>query len=118
MQPSATEPPQGDVLHPNGLREARERAMLSRAQLIRLCAQLQTQDDIRYVRVSMTTLHSLEAGARRPRRSTAATLAAALGSPPEELFPDGFDDPVRNPDGNTRIAPDRPAPGRPRLKKE
>lgn len=108
----------GDAPYPNSLREAREQAMFSRAQLIRLCAKLQVQDDIKYVNISMTTLHGLEAGTRRPRRSTAATVADALGLSVEMLFPKGFDDPVRNPEGNTRIAPDRPAPGRPRLHKK
>jgi hypothetical protein len=104
--------------YPNILRETREgKAMLSRAQVIRLCAQLQTQDDIKYVKVSMTTLHDLEAGLRRPRRSTALTLSVALDEPVGQLFPSGYDDPVRNPEGKTRIAPDRPAPGRPRSRR-
>ena len=94
--PEETAPP-----FPNNLRQVREKqALMSRAQLIQRCQQLSVQDKTRYVTVGMTSLHDLEAGLRRPRPNTAATLAAALNVPATELFPQGFDLHVRNPRGN------------------
>ena len=88
--------------YPNNLRTIREkRALISRAQLILRCEKLFQEDETQYVKTGMTTLHDLEVGRRRPRPSTAATLAAALDVPAEELFPLGFDLHVRNPGGNT-----------------
>jgi hypothetical protein len=63
--------------------------------------------------VSAVTIRDLELGLSRPRRTTAATLATALETSTEELFPGGFDDPIRNPAGNTRVPSTRPR-GRPR----
>ena len=95
--PEETTPP-----FPNNLRRVREgRVMISRLQLMRQCQKLAEEEDTRFVNVGRTSLHDLEAGTRRPRLNTAATLAAALNTPVEELFPAGFDDPNRNTKGNT-----------------
>ena len=88
--------------------------MISRALLSARCAKLAEQDPTRYKTVGVTALRDLELGLSRPRRVTAATLAAALDTTPEAIFPGGFDDPVRNPRGATRISPGRPRGGRPR----
>ena len=108
--PDKTPPP-----YPNNLRRVREdSAMISRALLSARCAKLAEQDDTRFVKVSLPGLRALELGLSRPRRVTAATLATSLETTVETLFPGGVDDPVRNPDGNTRIEPDRLRGGRPR----
>ena len=101
--------------YPNNLRPTREkRVLISRAQLILRCDRLFIEDEAQYVKVGMTTIHDLEVGRRRPRPSTAATLAAALGVPAEELFPLGFDLHVRNPGGNTTDPSSWQRTGRPR----
>jgi DNA-binding XRE family transcriptional regulator len=88
--------------------------MLTRQQVAQICERLAQQDPARYVTVSPKTMGALENGRRKPRRTIAATLAAALGKTVEELFPLGTDTPVRNPAGKTRIPADRPRGGRPR----
>ena len=88
--------------------------MISRVIVAARCKKLAEQDDMRYVAVTVAAIRTLEAGRSRPRRMTAATLAAALDVPVEVLFPRGLDDPIRNPDGNTRIPADRRRGGRPR----
>lgn len=108
--PEETAPP-----FPNNLRLVREKQVLmSRSQLVQRCQKLVSEDETKYVNVGMTTLHDLEAGLRRPRPSTAATLAAALGVPVIELFPAGFDDPNRNPKGRVDDGTNWPRPGRPK----
>ena len=103
--------------HPNNLRLIREKqALISRSQLVQRCANLFIKDETKYVKVGMTTLHDLEAGERRPRTSTAATLATALGTSAAELFPNGFDDPNRNPRGRVDDGSNWPRPGRPKKK--
>ncbi len=88
--------------------------MITRAQLMTRCEQLFEADSARYAKVGKTTLHDLEAGLRRPRPNTAATLAAALETSASELFPAGFDDTPRNPKGNIdHIRPEHRT-GRPR----
>ena len=100
---------------PNNLRPTREkRVLISRAQLILRCERLFGEDEAQYVKVGMTTIHDLEAGRRRPRPNTAATLAAALDAPVEELFPLGFDLHVRNPGGNTTDPSSWQRTGRPK----
>lgn len=86
---------------PNRLREVREAQLLSRATLIELCRRLAQEDSARYAPPSMTTLHGLENGSRRPRMRTAATLSTVLNVPVETLFSSGLDSPARNPSGNT-----------------
>ena len=101
--------------HPNNLRQEREhQAMISRVILAARCKKLAEQDELRYAAVTVAAIRTLEAGRSRPRRMTAATLSAALDVPVEKLFPRGLDDPIRNPDGNTRIPTDRRRGGRPR----
>ena len=108
-------PEETDQPHPNNLRPTREKqALISRAQLIIRCERLFKEDEAQYVKVGMTTLHDLELGRRRPRPSTAATLAAALDVPAEELFPLGFDLHIRNPGGNTTDPNSWQRTGRPR----
>ncbi len=86
--------------YPTNLRRVREeQAMITRAQLMARCGQLAAQDETKYVTVGKTTLHDLEAGLRRPRPNTAATLAAALETDPKELFPFGPDTTIPNPKG-------------------
>ena len=98
---------------PNRLREKREAAMMTRAQVALRCKQLAAEDATRYIPVSSSAIRDLETGKRRPRPSTAATLAAALQADAHLLFPCGFDPLIRNPSGNTRIPADRRKGGRP-----
>ena len=102
-------------LYPTNLRRIREeQAMITRAQLIIRCEQLAVQDKTKYVKVGKTTLHDLEAGSRRPRPNTAATLAAALETNANELFPAGLDITARNPKGNIEHIKPEHRTGRPR----
>lgn len=75
---------------------------------------LEISDPGKYRSLAPSSLKRLEAGRRRPRMATAVTLAAVLEQDIDTLFPSGVDDPVRNPEGKTRIAPDRKIGGRPR----
>ncbi len=100
--------------YPNNLRQVREQVLLSRASLVLACKGLAEKDAVRFTALSISTIRSLEVGLTRPRLTTAATLAVALGVSAADLFPDGLDDPVRNPSGNTRITANRPRGGRPR----
>ncbi len=88
--------------------------MISRAQLMIRCELLAAQDKTRYVTVGKTTLHDLEAGLRRPRPNTAATLAAALEASASDLFPFGFDTTARNPKGNIEHIRPEHRTGRPK----
>jgi hypothetical protein len=97
MTENETSPP-----YPNSLRKFREKAFITRAQLIERCKKLSEEDSTRFVKLGMSALRDLELCLSRPRMNTAATLAAALATTPGELFP-AFDDPIRNPAGNTRI---------------
>jgi transcriptional regulator with XRE-family HTH domain len=101
--------------YPSTLRQVRQnQALMTRAQLMLRCEQLFNTDNTRYVKVGMTTLHDLEAGLRRPRPSTAATLAAALDTSPQELFPSGLDIHVRNPNGHIEGISPSQRTGRPK----
>ena len=100
---------------PTNLRRVREeQAMITRAQLMTRCGQLAAQDETKYVTVGKTTLHDLEAGLRRPRPNTAATLAAAMETSADELFPAGLDTTVRNPKGNIEHIKPEHRTGRPK----
>ncbi len=99
---------------PNRLREVREARLLSRAGVIQLCRRLSDEDDARFARVSMTTLHDLECGLHRPRLRTAATLSKVLEEPVDQLFPSGLDSTARNPGGNTSDASTWIRRGRPK----
>lgn len=103
-----------DSLDMNPLRAARDAALMTRAQLSLRCSSLAQDDPTRYTSVSVNAIRDLEVGRTKPRRSTAATLSAALQKTINELFPQGLDTPLRNPQGHTSIAPDRPRGGRPR----
>ena len=98
----------------NRLRAAREAAMLTREQLCQICERLADQDPAVHTPVSVSAIRHLEQLPRKPRVRTAATLCAALGKTVEDLFPLGLDTPIKNPQGKTRIPPDRPKGGRPR----
>lgn len=98
----------------NNLRQARTEAHLTRDQLLQLCRTLYDQDQERYVTLGLTTLKEIEAGALRPRLRRAVTLADALGKTVEDLFPLGWDDTPRNPEGYTRVSDDPKKRGRPR----
>lgn len=102
-------------LYPNFVRVRREEQHLTQAQLSALCADLAKQQPLRHVRIGVPGISLLEAGKRRPRSTTAFTLATALNTTPSELFPEGLDNPRRNPEGKTRINPNRPV--RSRLRK-
>lgn len=107
---SAVNPP-----YPSNLRQIREeQAMITRAQLMLRCEHLFNTDSARYTKIGKTTLHDLEAGLRRPRPNTAATLAAALEANAAELFPSGFDSHVRNPSGHIEAIKPAQRTGRPR----
>lgn len=101
-------------LWPNNLRQARDEALMTRAQLSLRCAQLADGDPIGFSPVSSSAIRDLEFGETRPRRGTAVTLSRVLGTPVPELFPLGLDDAARNPDGHTRVVPGRRKGGRPR----
>ena len=81
--------------YPNALRDARTQAQITRAQLVGRCAELAAQGDGAYVKVGIGAIKFLEAGVRRPRLKTAVTLAAALATTIQDLFPSGVDDPDR-----------------------
>lgn len=109
---TVTNPP-----YPSNLRHVREeRAMITRAQLMTRCEQLFDADSARHAKVGKTTLHDLEAGLRRPRPNTAATLAVALETSASELFPAGFDNHVRNPTGHIEAIKPSQRTGRPRTR--
>lgn len=104
--------------YPNNLRAKRTEYYITQAQLSAKCSELAANSPLQYVPVSLPAIRLLEAGNRRPRATTAVSLAIALSSTPAELFPAGIDDPIRNPEGKTRISPDRRRGGRPRKKSE
>ncbi len=81
---------------------------LTRVELSSVCEAIAVTDVGQYTRVSMDAIRKLELGITRPRRKTAQTLAKALQLPIEALFPNGIDNVTRNPEGITRISPDRP----------
>lgn len=99
--------------YPNGIREGRTLRLITRERLADLTAELAVTEPKLFASISARSLERLERGETRPRLRVAAALAKALDIDPATLFPHGPDDAVRNPRGNTRIAPDRPAPGRP-----
>ena len=78
------------------------------------CAALADSDPNNFVPISLSALKKLEGGDSRPRVRTAMTLATALSSTVEALFPNGVDDTARNPRGLTHIPSDRRKGGRPR----
>ena len=78
------------------------------------CANLAEDDLDSFVPLSLSALKKLEGGDSRPRVRTAMTLATALSSTVEALFPNGVDDTVRNPRGLTHIPTNRRKGGRPR----
>ena len=93
---------------PNRLREVRERErMITREALRVMCERLHDDEPLLYSKVSLAAIRSLELGQSRPRARTAAAIAKVLHVAPAELFPLGPDDPRRNPEGNTRITPER-----------
>ena len=100
--------------YPNGIREGRTLRLITRDRLADLTAELAAAEPSLFSSISARSLERLERGETRPRLRVAAALAKALDADPAALFPHGPDDAVRNPKGNTRIPPDRPAPGRPR----
>lgn len=106
--------PRYEERHANKLREARHGAKLTRDQLLQRCQALYKMDQERYVTIGLTTLKEIEAGAVRPRLKRAVTLAAALEATVEYLFPLGWDDTARNPQGKTRLPADPEKRGRPR----
>ena len=98
--------------YPNGLREARVAALLTRRQLAERCAILAAGSPDNFVPVTVRGLENLERGVNRPRIRTAATLAKALEVNHTHLFPGGVDAGIRNPTGRTMIPPDRPKRGK------
>ena len=111
---SAPSRPRYEEKFKNNLRQARTEAHLTRDQLLKLCRTLHEKDQERYVTLGLTTLKEIEAGALRPRLRRAVTVAVALGKSVEDLFPLGWDDTPRNPEGKTRVSPDPEKRGRPR----
>jgi hypothetical protein len=75
--------------YPNHLRALRDDACLTRHALSAICDRLAVEDPIRFTQVVYRTIQDLEAGLKRPRAQTAATLAAALGKEVRAIFPDG-----------------------------
>lgn len=105
---------QQEKQYPNNLKETRMRTMITRAQLSLRCKELAEHEPTSFVPFSADSIKGLERGDRRPRRNTAFTLAKALGTTPEELFPVGFDDQPRNPLGKTHTAESPRRGGRPK----
>ena len=102
------------IRNPNNLKEARRSALMTQAQLAVRTQQLAIQDPSRFVSLRVGSIKHLERGAHRPLRRSAITLALALGSSIDELFPVGVEENVHNPTGITRIPLDRKRGGRPR----
>jgi transcriptional regulator with XRE-family HTH domain len=92
---------QGDFS--NKLRQRRAEAKITRLQIVERCDALEKEDPKRFVKVSLSTLKRLEGAKNKPRFKTAVTLAAVLNLSADDVFPQGYDDPNRNPDGITRI---------------
>jgi transcriptional regulator with XRE-family HTH domain len=88
--------------YPNHLREAREAAGYSRDTLIGIAMAKVKSNPAKYSTISVSTVLKLELGNSRPRRRTAETLAAILGTTVAELFPCGCQDPTRNPLGRPK----------------
>ena len=103
-----------DAPFPNRLRELRLAAFQTRESVAAQTAALAAENPLAYGTVSARTLERLESGGCRPRIRIAAAIAVVFSVNPNDVFPLGPDDGIRNPQGNTRIAPDRPSPGRPR----
>lgn len=76
--------------------------MLTRAALKALCHRLADNSPGVFTTIGLSTLRDLEAGLTRPKLTTLSTLAAALQVGRDELFPNGHDDPIRNPKGRPR----------------
>jgi transcriptional regulator with XRE-family HTH domain len=91
-------------------------ARLIQTQVVKICGGLANDDPDKYHAIGLSTLKGLEAGRHKPRLVTAVTLATALNVAIEQLFPEGIDEPNRNPRGITHVSPDRPKGGRPRAK--
>lgn len=93
--PKAVSLQQARDKYPNTLRGARTEAQITRAQLVRRCDELAVQSSGQHVKVGLGAIKFLEAGVRRPRLTTAQTLAAALNTTIQRLFPEGVDNPDR-----------------------
>ena len=96
-------PPAEDETRSNRLRQKRAEAKLTRLQLLARCNALYKENPEQFVGISLSTLKRLEGAENRPRYRTATTLAVALSQSADDLFPNGYDDPNRNPVGVTRI---------------
>lgn len=77
--------------YPNGLKEAREAASLTRRQLSGICRDLAKKNGDLYTEVAIPTIQKLETGFSQPRATTAHTLAKALKKQVSTLFPNGVD---------------------------
>jgi transcriptional regulator with XRE-family HTH domain len=102
----------------NNLRQMRDSSHLTREQILKRAADLAKGNPDNHVPLSLSALKKLESGLSRPRPRTAVTLASALSTTVEALFPHGLDDTPRNPQGLTHIPVDRRKGGRPKKKTE
>ena len=100
-----------DAPYPNRVRELRLAAFMTRDQLAAGTAALAAEDAAAFASVTARSLEALEQGRTRPRLRTAAAIAKALEADAAHVFPHGPDDGMRNPSGNTRVPPARPARG-------
>lgn len=73
------------------MRELRERALLTRVEFWQRSVKLAESSPDEFKAVTTETLRNLEGGFTRPRPSTARTVAAVLGVPATEIFPNGID---------------------------
>lgn len=87
---------------------------ITQAELVARCVDLAKIDPKTYSKVSATTVSDLEQGKQRPQRRKAFTLATALQTSLEALFPLGCDDPNHNKLGKTTPSSHQRGGGRPK----
>jgi transcriptional regulator with XRE-family HTH domain len=100
----SVKPPRIKGQYPNKLKQVRKANYILQAQLAELCGGLAKKNPDIYTTVSATALSNLENGYHKPKPKTATTLADALNTNIEVLFPLGPEDMVHNPKGSTRIS--------------
>jgi transcriptional regulator with XRE-family HTH domain len=84
---------------PNKLKQTRKANYLLQAQLVELCEGLAKKDPDTFTTISASTISHLENGYGKPKPRTARTLAEALNTAIDVIFPLGTEDMVHNPNG-------------------
>lgn len=98
----SVKPPRVKGQFPNKLKQIRKANYLLQAPLVKLCEGLAKKNPDLYTTISLSALSNLENGYHKPKPKTAVTLADALNTNIEVLFPLGPEDMVHNPTGSTR----------------